>query len=80
MSKVMSTEGSASKINKSIGPGLAGAGGGTLILMIAGVLPEKSLLKPLMTYLTPSISIFLSFTGIWIKKEFNDYNRIGNLT
>ena len=45
------------------------------MLMIAGALPEKTIYKSILTYLAPSISIFLSFLGIWIKKEFADYNR-----
>jgi hypothetical protein len=75
MSDAYSIDTKPSKINKSIGPGVAGAGCGTLMVMIASGLPQQSIYRTLLTYLAPSISIVLSFFGKWVANQYVVYNR-----
>jgi hypothetical protein len=55
--------------------GIAGAGGGTLLILIADTIPESWGVKPFLIYLAPTISIVLSVFWLWIKKRYADYNR-----
>ena len=64
--------------------GLAGAGGGTLIAVIANQLPDSHFAKPLLHYSAPSFSILLTALWVWIQvqvvnlardRAFNSYIR-----
>ena len=46
---------------------IAGAGGGTLIAVIANHLPESSIWKPLLSYAAPSFAVFLSVFWRWVQ-------------
>jgi hypothetical protein len=43
--------------------GLAGAGGGTLVAVVANQVPDGNIVKPALQYMAPSISILI--TALW---------------
>jgi hypothetical protein len=53
--------------------GLAGAGGGTLVAVIASQLPDDNAAKSLLIYLAPSISILLTLLWGWVRIKFLNY-------
>ena len=54
---------------------IAGAGGGTLVLLIADSIPENWIIKPIVKYIAPTVGIFLTSFWIWVKKRFSEYNK-----
>jgi hypothetical protein len=46
---------------------IAGAGGGTLLTVIANQLSEDSPWKPVLSYAAPSVAVFLSIFWRWIQ-------------
>lgn len=55
--------------------GLAGAGGGTLVAVIANELPEGNLLKVPLIYCAPSISLILTMIWVWLQVRIASYFR-----
>lgn len=55
--------------------GLAGAGGGTLVAVIANELPEGNLLKVPLIYCAPSISLILTMVWVWLQVRIASYFR-----
>ena len=55
--------------------GLAGAGGGTLVAVIANELPESNLLKVPLIYCAPSISLILTMIWVWLQVRIASYFR-----
>ena len=53
--------------------GLGGAGGGTLLIVIANSLPEDSRLKPLLIWAAPTFSVFLGAIFIWLQFRLKTY-------
>jgi hypothetical protein len=53
--------------------GLAGAGGGTLVAVIASQLPDDNAAKSLLIYLAPSISILLTLLWGWVRVKILNY-------
>jgi hypothetical protein len=53
--------------------GLAGAGGGTLVAVIASQLPDDNATKSLLIYLAPSISILLTLLWGWVRIKLLNY-------
>jgi hypothetical protein len=53
--------------------GLAGAGGGTLVAVIASQLPDDNAAKSLLIYLAPSISILLTLLWGWVRIKLLNY-------
>jgi hypothetical protein len=51
------------------GAGFAGAGGGTLLAVLAAHLPDNDAAKPWLLYLAPSVSIVLSAVWIWVQVQ-----------
>jgi|GEM_PF-2758691 len=61
----MNLENDSEKKNESkTNASLAGAGGGTLIAVIANQLPNSSVVRPILQYAAPSISILI--TALWV--------------
>jgi hypothetical protein len=61
-------------INPIVANGIAGAGGGTIIVALANMLPEGNNLRPVLLYLSPSISI--AFLAIWVWAKLKIKNAI----
>jgi hypothetical protein len=61
--------GLASKTNA----GLAGAGGGTLLVLLADSLPESSTLKDALILASPSISVFVTSMWLWVQIRLFNY-------
>lgn len=59
----------------STSAGIAGAGGGTLLTVVAASLPETNVLKPWLLYLAPSVAIALSAVWLWIQKSIANHFR-----
>lgn len=55
--------------------GLAGAGGGTLLTIIANSLPEGSVWKPWVLYLAPSFAVLLSAIWLWTQRQIASHFR-----
>ena len=55
--------------------GLAGAGGGTLVAVIANQLPDYNIAKPILLYLSPSISILVTGLWAWMQVKVANYVR-----
>jgi hypothetical protein len=53
--------------------GLAGAGGGTLVTVIATSLPDSNVVKPPLLYLAPSISILLTALYVFSLSKIANY-------
>jgi hypothetical protein len=53
--------------------GVAGASTGTSLLVLLNLLPDKSLLKPILTYLSPSITIVTSLAWAYTTSAFKDW-------
>lgn len=68
-----------SKITKSTaskaGAGVAGAGGGTLLIVVAKLLPEGHFLKSILPLAAPSIAVTLSALWLWLQVEIINYWR-----
>ncbi|MBJ7297642.1 MAG: hypothetical protein JHC73_15290 [Dolichospermum sp.] len=47
--------------------GLAGAGGGTLVAVIANQIPDSNIAKPVLQYMAPSISILITALWVWLQ-------------
>jgi hypothetical protein len=62
------------KSNAQKNAGLAGAGGGTLVSIIANQFPQDSIARPTLNYLAPSISILL--TALWVGLQVKATNYI----
>lgn len=57
------------------GAGLAGAGGGTLLAVMANSLPEGNIWKPWVLYLAPSAAVLLSVIWIWAQRQIASHFR-----
>lgn len=55
--------------------GVAGAGGGTVFILIAESLPESWTIKPILVYLAPTFSIISSAFWLWMLRIYNQYQR-----
>jgi hypothetical protein len=55
--------------------GLAGAGGGTLVAVIANQFPEGNIAKPTLNYLAPSISILVTALWVWLQVKIANHVR-----
>ena len=55
--------------------GLAGAGGGTLVAVVANELPDSSFLKVPLLYCAPSISLVLTLVWVWLQVRIASYFR-----
>ncbi len=58
-----------------VGAIAAGAGGGTLLVVLANALPEGSQWKHTLVLVAPSISVTLSVIWLWVQKEIVCYIR-----
>jgi hypothetical protein len=59
----MSTESNSEESKHTAG--LAGAGGGTLVSVIANQLPDTNVLKVPLLYCAPSLSIVIALVLVW---------------
>jgi hypothetical protein len=59
----------------SLEAGVAGAGGGTLFVLIAESLPEAWSIKPALVYLAPAFSVVCSAFWLWTLKVHKAYRR-----
>lgn len=55
--------------------GLAGAGGGTLVAVVANELPDGNFLKVPLIYCAPSISLILTLSWVWLQVRVASYFR-----
>lgn len=60
----------------STSAGIAGAGGGTLLVLLANNLPESYTFKSWLVIIAPSVSIVLSFFWKFISKKTNAYFKV----
>ena len=80
----------ASELNKEkkdtktgVEAGIAGAGSGTLLILISNLIPDTSnwaKLKPFLQYLAPTFGIVTSAFWIWMTKKYHSYNKVRKLT
>jgi hypothetical protein len=63
------------QVESKTGAGFAGAGGGTLVAVIASGLEESNPLKHSLLYAAPSLSILLSAAWIWAQVAIANYFR-----
>ncbi|MFI3219619.1 MAG: hypothetical protein QX189_10935 [Methylococcales bacterium] len=59
--------------SSSIAMGAAGAGGGTLLVLLANNLPDASLFKSWLVIIAPSASVFLGSLLFWLKNKVSSY-------
>ncbi|MDN6887853.1 hypothetical protein QMO14_30200 [Variovorax sp. CAN2819] len=52
----------------SVSAGFAGAGGGTLLALVASSLPEGNALKPWLLWAAPSASVAFSVVWLWLAR------------
>jgi hypothetical protein len=64
-----------SKNNSKLSSNIAGAGGGTLLLLLAKNLPESNEYKSWLIIIAPTITVGLAAFWKWISKEFELYLR-----
>ncbi len=55
------------------GAGAAGAGSGTLMVVIAGTLPEEHPIKPWLLYSAPTVSAFASIAWLWVQVTIGNF-------
>jgi len=72
----MTTENiSKEKKDAQTNAGLAGAGSGTLVALIANQLPDSNVIKPILHLSAPSISILVVGLWVWLKVKIANYVR-----
>ncbi|WP_144054207.1 hypothetical protein [Pleurocapsa sp. PCC 7319] len=50
----------------------AGAGGGTIIAVLANQLPDTNIAKPILQYTAPSITVLISFLWVLLRNHYRD--------
>jgi hypothetical protein len=58
-----------------LGAGAAGAGGGTLLVLLADNLPENSRWKSWLVIIAPSATVFTSILWLWIRNLLGEFMR-----
>src|SRR4051794_315058 len=58
---------------KKTGAGAAGAGSGTLLVLLANNLPSQSPLKPWLVLIAPSLSVAVSVLYYWVRRALDSY-------
>ncbi len=71
----MNKNNSKNNISSKTDAGIAGAGGGTLVAVIANQFPDTNVAKSILQYASPSISILLSVLWIWLQVKIANYIR-----
>jgi hypothetical protein len=69
----MSTESNPERSKNSAG--LAGAGSGTLVSVVANQLPDTNVLKVPLLYCAPSLSIVIALVLVWVQVRIVSYFR-----
>ena len=59
--------GARAKNEAKVGAGAAGAGGGTLLVLLARNLPDDNPWKSWLVLLAPAVTVFLSGSWLWIQ-------------
>jgi hypothetical protein len=65
--------GSEKSRRSNLPAGAAGAGGGTLLVLLANNLPADNRWKPWLVLIAPSVSIGISTLWIWLKHEIEGW-------
>lgn len=75
MSVMSSKDSSQKKKEAQANASWAGAGGGTLVAVVANQLPDQNIAKPTLLYLSPSISILVTAFWVWLQVKVANYVR-----
>ncbi|HEY1166358.1 MAG TPA: hypothetical protein VGE90_14360 [Chitinophaga sp.] len=66
----------STKISNNTTSNLAGAGGGTLLLMLAKNIPDPSEIKSWLIILAPSVSVFLAWLWRLAGKKYDKFQKV----